>query len=329
MNDDYLFTKQGAPDPEVEALERALAPLRYSGANKFAESAAPVHDPSAKLGSRTRTRARARALVGVALAVAAAALAMIALRKPEAPHANAASFEVVRERGAPQLAGTSFADSGSMGVGSWLETDKDSRAKIQIADIGTVRVAPDSKVKLVRTSANEHRLALERGRIDAVVTAPPRLFVVDTPAGTAVDLGCAYHLTVEPDGSTMLHVDTGQVALEGEGHEAWVPASAQCRTRKGKGPGTPVWTDSPSAFIAALEAYDQKGDNLADVLRLADTPETLSLWHMLRRTPLQDRERIAARIHELVPSIEIRATTLASLDTAEMLKLRIELAEIW
>ena len=29
MNDDYLWDRSGAPDPEIERLERALAPLRF------------------------------------------------------------------------------------------------------------------------------------------------------------------------------------------------------------------------------------------------------------------------------------------------------------
>ena len=52
----------------------------------------------------------------------------------------------------------------------------------------------------------------------ARVVAPPRVLVVETPAADAVDLGCAYALEVEADGSTRLSVTSGQVALEaGEG----------------------------------------------------------------------------------------------------------------
>ena len=29
MNDDYLWDRSGPPDPDVERLEQALAPLRY------------------------------------------------------------------------------------------------------------------------------------------------------------------------------------------------------------------------------------------------------------------------------------------------------------
>ena len=46
----------------------------------------------------------------------------------------------------------------------------------------------------------KHCLRLAHGRLSARVTAPPRLFVVDTPAATAIDLGCAYDLAVLTDG---------------------------------------------------------------------------------------------------------------------------------
>ena len=41
---------------------------------------------------------------------------------------------------------------------------------------------------LGQVRAAEFRIALERGTISATITAPPRLFIVDTPTSTVVDL---------------------------------------------------------------------------------------------------------------------------------------------
>ena len=74
-----------------------------------------------------------------------------------------------------------------------------------------------------------------------MIWAPPRLFFVDTPAGVAADLGCAYTLEVDDHGDGLLHVTSGWVALQLKDRESMVPAGASCATRPGVGPGTPFF----------------------------------------------------------------------------------------
>ncbi len=38
MNEDYLWDRSGPPDPEIERLERTLAPLRYRHRAKLCET---------------------------------------------------------------------------------------------------------------------------------------------------------------------------------------------------------------------------------------------------------------------------------------------------
>jgi ferric-dicitrate binding protein FerR (iron transport regulator) len=99
-----------------------------------------------------------------------------------------------------------------LAVGEWLEPT--APTELVVADIGTMEVDPGSKLRLLATSSSGHRLELAEGRIRARVTAPPRLLVVETPSASAVDLGCAYDLTVLPDGSSLLLVQRGEVSLE-------------------------------------------------------------------------------------------------------------------
>ena len=76
-----------------------------------------------------------------------------------------------------------------------------------------MNVEPNSRLRLAGVGATDHRLELARGTMNAFIWAPPRLFFVDTPSATAVDLGCAYTLTVDDLGNGELHVMTGYVAL--------------------------------------------------------------------------------------------------------------------
>ena len=100
-----------------------------------------------------------------------------------------------------------------LAVGGSLETDGKSRALLNVAQIGTVELEPNSRVRLIETHLTEHRLALDRGKIRAKISAPPRLFFVDTPSAQAIDLGCAYTLEVDDEGRGLLHVTSGWVAL--------------------------------------------------------------------------------------------------------------------
>ncbi len=180
---------------------------------------------------------------------------------------------------------------------SWIETSSTSRTTISIGNIGTVEVEPNTRVRIVKDQPDEHRLTLARGEIRATISAPPKLFFVDTPSGTAVDLGCAYSLTTEEDGSDLLRVTRGWVSFEWKGLESLVPAGASCRTRPKTGPGIPYFDDAPDALKRALET----NGNLTIILAESRKRDTLTLWHLLSRVDAGDRARVFDRITALTP----------------------------
>jgi hypothetical protein len=218
-------------------------------------------------------------------------------------------------------------------VGEWLQTDGNSRARITVGDIGVVDVEPNTRIRLVAASPTEHRLTLARGEISAVVSAPPRLFLVDTPASTAVDLGCAYKIKTDESGDGVLRVTSGWVSLEWKGRESLVPAGANCRTRPGTGPGTPYFEDAPESLQQALAAFDfGKGgeESLGTILSQARVRDTLSLWHVLSRVEPRDRVRVVDRMVELVPlPAGVAREKALQLDPATLKSWREELAWKW
>jgi hypothetical protein len=158
-------------------------------------------------------------------------------------------------------------------------------------------------MRLVETSEDEHRLALDRGSIQATIKAPPRLFFVDTPSAVAVDLGCAYSLDVDEAGNGLLHVTSGWVELVRDGRNSYVPIGSICSLRAGVGPGTPYFDDSSDAFRQALERFDFDGGGqqaLATVLSESRPRDTLTLWHLLPRVDDGSRTRVVERIRALV-----------------------------
>jgi hypothetical protein len=221
------------------------------------------------------------------------------VRPPVAPNETLSaqndppSWNVETLAGAPKI-GNSF-ESGKLAVGQFLETDANSRARLQVANIGQVEIEPNSRVQLVKTASTEHRLSLKKGILQAKILAPPRLFIVDTPSAVAIDLGCEYTLEVDKDGNSKLHVTSGYVALERDGREAIVPAGSICFTRRGKGLGTPFSEDASETFQKALVSFDFEngGSNaLLTIFKEANYYDTLSLWHLLPRTRGTDREKV-------------------------------------
>jgi anti-sigma factor RsiW len=58
--------------------------------------------------------------------------------------------------------------------GDVLQTDTTSKAEIKIANIGQLLISPNTRIRLLVTKSDEHRVALDRGRVEAQTWAPPR-----------------------------------------------------------------------------------------------------------------------------------------------------------
>ena len=248
----------------------------------------------------------------------------------EGPKVSLAVTEAVGE---VRIDGKRVIDIGKLSLGGALETGNSSGATITVADIGEVEVDPNTLIRLVKTQADEHRLALDHGRMKATISAPPRLFFVDTPSAEAIDLGCVYTLEVDDAGSSLLHVTLGWVALVRNGREVYVPRYAMCQSRLGVGVGTPYFEDASDDFVRALERFDFEGggdDALAAVMSEASDRDTFTLWHLLTRVEGDRRVRVLNRMIELVglpKSISRDATLNLDPDTLEMWK--DELDTIW
>lgn len=229
---------------------------------------------------------------------------------------NLPAWNVETLAGMPKI-GDSF-DSEKLTVGEFLETDANSRARVQVANIGNVEIAPNSRVKLVGTKSTEHRLALEKGEIKAKISAPPRLFIVDTPSAVAVDLGCEYTLEVDAQGNSRLHVTSGFVALERGGREAIVPAGAIALTKKGKGVGTPFAEDASAKLQNAVYKFDfENGGNeaLRTIIEEANVYDSITLWHLLPRVPKTERGMVFNALANLVePPANVTVEGISRLD---------------
>jgi len=211
------------------------------------------------------------------------------------------------------------------GAGQWIETDSVSSITLKVGQIGSVEIAPNTRLRVVTARPGEHRLALARGEIRAKISAPPRLFFVDTASGTAVDLGCEYTLNTDEDGLGLLRVTKGWVSFQWKGLESLVPAGAMCRTQPHIGPGIPCFEDAPESLKKALET-----NSLDTILAEARVRDTLTLWHLLSRVAVEDRARVYDRIASLTPvPTGVTREQALKLDPETLRRWKDELAWTW
>ncbi len=207
----------------------------------------------------------------------------------------------------------------------WIETSASASANLRIGDIGTVEMGPSTRLRVVVDRADKHRLRLERGTIYARIAAPPRMFLVDTKSGTAIDLGCEYALTMEEGGSGVLRVTKGWVAFQWKAFESLVPAGAKCRIKPVEGPDVPYFEDAAPEFVQSVEQ-----GALTSMLDSARVRDTLTLWHLLSRVAPADRARVYDRISSLTPlPAGLSRERALALEPETLMQLREELAWKW
>jgi hypothetical protein len=247
---------------------------------------------------------------GVAALVVVATFSWLLARSAPENRLNRAStadsWEVESLRGTPRIQDAAVSGAAELRVGETLQTDESSQAEVRIASIGKLTVDPNTRLRLIITKSDEHRIALDHGKVEAITWAPPRLFIVDTPSARAVDLGCIYTLDVQKDGSSLLHVTLGMVSLASHGRESFVPAYDFARSRPNFGPGTPFHEQSSERFKAALDVIDFGTDRseaslqLGVILSEAQERDATTLWHLLSRVESGDRVRVYDRLARFI-----------------------------
>jgi hypothetical protein len=308
-NQDYLWDTSGTPHPEIQRLESLLADFRHAGRTLVL----PAELPAAPRKFRTLlipmlSLPRLRAAATILLA---AGLTLFFFTRPKPAPETGPAWEVANLQGAPQIGAKAIAAdqaAAKLHVGQTIVTNADSRASLSQADLGEIRIDPNSRVRLVQTDTNRKRIQLDVGTIHAAIWAPPGTFVVDTPSAVAIDLGCSYTLHVSPDGTGELHTTYGWVGFHLHGRDSFIPAGAMCSTRPELGPGIPYFEDATPAFRDAVVQFDSSSENspdrsaaLAKILSEARAHDALSLWHLLSRANSTERAQVYARFAALVP----------------------------
>ena len=133
----------------------------------------------------------------------------------------------------------------------------------------------------------------------ATIWAPPNQFFVETPSTLAVDLGCAYTLTVDDEGAGLVSVLVGWVGFKWRDRESFIPAGSACATRPRIGPGTPYNERVSPAYPRSARDHrlhagsPEMSNALTLVLDESTERDEVTLWHLLSRVP---RRRSRSRV---------------------------------
>jgi Putative zinc-finger len=275
------------------ALPRDSAPPELWAA--VARATARERDVSSR---RTGRIARPLALAAAAVfALLAGGLVWRSLRS------GRSGWEVERTSGTPRIGAHPLGPAGTLRVGQWLSTDASSGARLSSNMVGEVVAGPRTRLRLLASRRDEQRLLLAEGTLEVHIWAPPRVFFVESPSATAIDLGCEYRMNVDENGSGLLHVTMGWVELEHGGIGVIVPVGAMCEIRAGRGPGTPFSEKTSASFRSALSRWDSDHDGkaFAELLGEATPADAITLWHLITQVAASQRETVYDRLAALVP----------------------------
>ncbi|HKN76334.1 MAG TPA: FecR domain-containing protein [Candidatus Acidoferrum sp.] len=309
MNDDYLWDGSGEPDPEIQKLESTLVRFRHHGETPEFPEITATQQP--RFWKRFLPSHRSFGLVAATATILFIAAFGILQWSHKPNTTSGAGWDVESVAGTPRVESNAFGMSPGatkLGIGQTLITDSHSKANLSIADIGTVNVEPNTRLRSIAGGNGHNRLALDRGTIHAYIWASPGEFTVDTPSAIAVDLGCSYTLQVDDSGAGLLRTKLGWVGFKLDGHEAFIPAGAVCATRPKVGPGTPYFEDASASFREALSKFDfaastpeEQSAELSKILAESRQRDALTVWHLLARVSESERGEVYDRLATLVP----------------------------
>lgn len=297
MNDQYLWDGTGEPDAEVQRLEALLGTFRHRGGAM--EFPATVILPVRRV---IRWHVWKQSLIA-ATAIMILAAVWLMPRFFADPR-----WQIVTVEGTAKISDAAAQAKTRLAAGKWIETGETSRITLQVDGLGRVDVGPNTRIYLLETTRQREEAILEHGTIHAEVTAPPYVFLVRTPSAYALDMGCAYTLHVNPDGSGILEVTEGWIQFQHGWVQSMVPAGADAEMRPGYGPGAPYFSDASEKFRAALRIVNFDFDDpqarsaaLTVVMAEARKRDAFTLLNLLLRVASEDRGRLYDRLVEFLP----------------------------
>lgn len=230
-----------------------------------------------------------------------------------------------------RIGSTTSETLGELSENDIIETDAISRIEIQVPDVGTITLEPNSKIQ--RLPAN--KIQLLSGMLSANKKGANKLLTLVVPEAEIKDyfLGGQFTLAVNEDNITTVNVNDGWTTIVKNDLETLLLPNHTCRIIPDSGIGLPYLNTSASAFVEAVNNYCFTNPNneeaLISVLTKAELNNSVTLWNLMKRVTRKQRDMVIYTLFGLLgdPPIGVTDEGLRTLN-AEMLQKLIEEIEV-
>jgi hypothetical protein len=294
--DDPLWNPAAAGDADLRRLRTLLAP--YGAAARGIGEWKPQ--------AAARARRWRRAAMGLAACLAASLVLYAGY-----------AWRLAWSDGRPWRIEASAATPARLAPGATLQTGAQESLTVAVARIGSLRLSPQSALRLVQTRSGQHRVALDRGHLRARIWAPPGYFGVDAGAAELVDLGCDFDVWKDADGRGRVYVRSGWVAYRLGAQEVLLP-SGFAMDFDARRAWTPLRPAAAPGFVHAVRELERILEGAMDahaaedaagrVASAATDADAFTLLSLLTRHPSLARGALYPRL--------ARALSVAADDSA-------------
>jgi hypothetical protein len=174
--------------------------------------------------------------------------------------------------------------------------------EVTIPEVGNILLEPSTKIQ--KLSSNSFLLL--KGEITANKEGAKEFLNVLVPGANIKDyfLGGQYKLSLSNSNITKLEVYDGWVSVNQGNLESRVLPNHICEVTADSGMGLPYITSSSDEFISAVNRYSFSNngseENLISLLSKANASNAVTLWNLISRTNLKQREIVMFTIFNLI-----------------------------
>jgi hypothetical protein len=209
--------------------------------------------------------------------------------------AKGKSWEVKKLR----IDNTSYSETfANLNENEIVETNSITRLEIQIPDLGSVFVDPDSKIERMGVS----KIRLLRGSILAMKDGAKDFLSIEVPGAEIKDyfLGGQLKLSLTDPKVSILEVIDGWTSIKKDNLETLVLSKHFCKIIADSGVGLPYHSASSKEFVEAVNDYGFKNpgseETLISVLTRAEVSNSVTLWNLMKRVTRKQRDMVVYTI---------------------------------
>lgn len=218
----------------------------------------------------------------------------------------------------------------TLAEGEIVESNPFIRLEIEIPKVGEIFLEPSTKIRRLKPL----KIYLEQGTIYVKeIDDASKFLTVGVPGAEISDYshGNKYKINLNNLEETTIEVEHGYVAVKNGNSESLVLPRHSCKITANGIVGLPYINGSNLEFISAINdyCYNSPGneESLVEILTMANVSNSVTLWNLLNRVNLKQRETVVYKIIGLLGELP-KGVTVEGLKTLDKLVMQKLIEEI-